>query len=119
MTHRVTLRPGGRVLDCAADQPVLQCALAQGIALPYGCRTGTCGVCRGRLAAGRVVYDGAEPPGLTDDERASGHVLLCQARPASDLELEVHELTGFADLRVKTLPARVERCRDIAAGLGV
>ena len=114
MNARVTLRPSGRVLDCTTDRSVLHSALAQGVALAYGCRTGTCGACRGRLAAGRIDYGGVEPLGLTDEERAAGFVLLCQARPASDLEVEVRELEGFAELHVKTLPARVERIERLA-----
>lgn len=114
MSHRVTLRPSGRVLESAADRPVLESALAQGVAIPYGCRTGTCGLCRGRLAAGRVEPGAREPIGLTAEERAAGFVLLCQARPISDLEVEVQELDGFTDLKVKTLPARVERLEKLA-----
>jgi len=114
MTHRVTLRPSGRVLDCAAEQPVLESVLAQGLAIPYGCRTGTCGQCRGRLAAGKVDAGPLPPLGLTDEERAAGFVLLCQAKPATDLEVEVQVLEGFADLQVKTLPARVERLERLA-----
>ena len=114
MTHRVTLRPSGRALECAADRPVLESALAQGVAIPYGCRTGTCGQCRGRLAAGRVDPGPLPPLGLTEDERAAGYVLLCQARPTTDLELEVQVLEGFADLKVKTLPARIERLEHLA-----
>lgn len=114
MTLRVTLRPSGRVLECASDTAVLHSALAQGVSLAYGCRTGTCGACRGRLAGGRVDYGGVAPLGLTDEERAGGYVLLCLARPASDLEVEVRELEGFADLHVKTLPARVERLERLS-----
>jgi len=114
MTHRVTLRPSGRVIECAADRSVLDSALAQGVALPYGCRTGTCGQCRGRLAAGQVDQGPRPPLGLTEPERAEGFVLLCQAAPRSDLEVEVQALEGFADLKVKTLPARVERLERLA-----
>lgn len=114
MSHRVTLRPSGRVIECAADKTVLESALAQGVAIPYGCRTGTCGQCRGRLAAGTIDPGSLPPIGLTDEERAAGFVLLCQARPASDLEVEAQALDGFADLKVKTLPARIERLELLA-----
>lgn len=102
------------MLECAADRPLLESALAQGVAIPYGCRTGTCGSCRGRLAAGKVDPGPLPPLGLTEEERAGGFVLLCQARPAGDLEVEVQELAGFADLQVKTLPARIERLERLA-----
>jgi CDP-4-dehydro-6-deoxyglucose reductase len=98
---------------------VLDAARAAGLHLAYGCRTGTCGVCRARLIAGRIDYEAFAPPGtvplgLTAEELASGHVLLCQARARSDLELEVREVEGVAGLVIKTLPARIERIERLA-----
>jgi len=107
--RRVVLRPSGRGFACPDDKSVLDAALAAGVALSYGCRTGTCGACRARLLAGRVDPGPLPPLGLTDEERATDHVLLCQARPLADLELEVGELEPGATQPVKTLPARVAR----------
>lgn len=116
---RVTLRPSGRGFDCATTSCVLDGARAAGLHLAYGCRTGTCGVCRARLLKGSIDYDAYAPPGtvplgLTAEELASGHVLLCQARPREDLELEVREVEGVAGLVIKTLPARIEVIERLA-----
>jgi CDP-4-dehydro-6-deoxyglucose reductase len=54
------------------------------------------------------------PLGLTPEELSTGHVLLCQARPQGDLELEVREVEGVAGLVIKTLPARIERIERLA-----
>jgi CDP-4-dehydro-6-deoxyglucose reductase len=112
--RRVTLQPSGRSFGCAADRSVLDSAIAAGIALPYGCRTGTCGECRARLVHGTVDPGPREPLGLTDVGRATGHVLLCQARPTSDLTVEVAELASGRPRPVKTLPARVARLERLA-----
>lgn len=98
---------------------MLDAARAAGLHLAYGCRTGTCGVCRARLLSGHIDYEAYAPPGtvplgLTAEELASGHVLLCQARARSDLELEVREVEGVAGLVIKTLPARIERIERLA-----
>ena len=98
---------------------MLDAARDAGLHLAYGCRTGTCGVCRARLLSGSIDYDAYAPPGtvplgLTAEELASGHVLLCQARARSDLELEVREVEGVAGLVIKTLPARIERIERLA-----
>jgi CDP-4-dehydro-6-deoxyglucose reductase len=66
---------------------VLTAALAAGIALPYSCRAGRCSTCKSRLLAGRIEYP-FPPPGITAAEIAEGEVLLCQARPLSDLRVE-------------------------------
>lgn len=98
---------------------MLDAARDAGLHLAYGCRTGTCGVCLARLLSGSIDYDAYAPPGtvplgLTVEELASGHVLLCQARARSDLELEVREVEGVAGLVIKTLPARIERIERLA-----
>jgi CDP-4-dehydro-6-deoxyglucose reductase len=71
---------------------VLAVALAAGIAIPYSCRAGRCASCKSRLVSGKIEYpaefNGA-PPGITAVEIARGDVLLCQARPRSDLSVEV------------------------------
>jgi len=86
---------------------VLDAALRGGIALPYGCRNGACGACMGRLLHGEVGYEGGLPSALTEAEEQNGQALFCQARPRSELEIEVREAEGARDIQVRTLPCRV------------
>lgn len=63
---------------------------AAGYSAPSGCRYGACAGCSGRLVAGSVEY----PPGVkVPDDPTS--VLLCVARPNSDVELEVQLHSGI------------------------
>lgn len=75
---------------------VLSAALAAGIAIPYSCRAGRCASCKSKLVSGQIGYPdefgGGAPPGITAAEIARGDVLLCQARPRSDLVLEVRRV---------------------------
>jgi ferredoxin len=72
----------------AAGENILAAALAAGIPLPHSCRAGRCASCKARLIAGRIAYpDDQLPPGIVAAEAARGEVLLCQARPRSDLEI--------------------------------
>jgi len=73
-------------------QNVLTAALAAGIAIPYSCRAGRCASCKSRLLSGRIDYPLGTPPGITAAETARGDVLLCQAQPRSDLQLEVRRV---------------------------
>jgi benzoate/toluate 1,2-dioxygenase reductase component len=76
------------VLRVDAEQNVLAAALAAGIPLPHSCRAGRCASCKARLIAGRIAYpDDQIPPGIVAAEAAGGDVLLCQARPRSDLTI--------------------------------
>lgn len=63
---------------------LLDFAEKAGIDAPYSCRTGMCGTCSHQLVAGNVRYVRnitARP--------AAGHILLCSAIPASDVEIEL------------------------------
>ena len=68
-------------------QTLLDAALAAGVPYPHGCRTGECGSCKTRLLSGDVsmtAYDGAV---LSQSERAEGLILVCRARPRSDVHI--------------------------------
>ena len=106
-TARVTLAwDDGRTetVEVGAD-PVLDAAEAAGIGLPFGCRTGACGTCTGRVVAGsgragdREGSDGGSgddpvehvrpPRALKDRHLDSGYVLTCIARPCGDCRIRV------------------------------
>jgi len=67
---------------------VLTAALAAGIPLPYSCRAGRCASCKAKLLTGSIDYPAGLPPGITKAEAERGEVLLCQARPRTDLSIE-------------------------------
>lgn len=108
MTCKVRVLPSGHQFAVKPGESVLEAALRQGVMLPYGCRNGTCGSCMGKVVAGRVEYGDKLPVALSEGEQADGMALFCQARPRGDLTIEVKE-TMVRDLRVKKVPARVEK----------
>ncbi len=67
--------------------PVLDDGLRQGLDLPFGCRMGSCGMCCAVLLKGQV--DQSSQIFLSDDQMEQGYVLMCQARPLSDVVLRV------------------------------
>ncbi len=115
MTFKVRIEPSGHEFTVAEKETVLEAALRQGYTLPYSCRNGSCGTCKGRLRAGEVDYGVYEDKALSAAERAAGFALFCQAIPRSDLVIEAKELAAVAGIAIKTLPARVvkmERAAD-------
>jgi len=91
----VRVEPHGRTLHVPRNQPVLQAALEAGLNLPHSCKSGHCGSCRARLRAGTISYPNGVPLGITAEEQASGHILLCQARAQSDLVVEARLIAGI------------------------
>lgn len=109
MPYQVTLQPSGHQFAVGDDETILDAALREGFALPYGCRNGACGACKGTVLSGTLDYGTHSSTALKDEEKARGRALFCRARPYSDLVLEVKEIGAAKDIVVKTLPCRVEK----------
>ena len=108
MNCKVRVMPSGHEFTVQAGESVLDAALRQGVTLPYGCRNGTCGSCKGKVVAGQVEYGDSPPAALSEEERAQGMALFCQARPVGDVTIEA-QATRVGDFPLKKLPARVAK----------
>ena len=114
ISYKVEVESSGHHFTVEQGESVLDAALRQGVTLPYGCRGGTCGSCKGKIIEGNVDYGDYSPLALSDVERTSGMVLFCQAKPRSDLKVSVREIRRSGELAVKMLPARVARMERLA-----
>ena len=87
-TFRVTLvNRGNSVHEVDARRPLLETLREQGVDLPYGCRYGGCISCAAKLISGEV--DQRRQVALNNRQIAHGYVILCVARPKSDINLEI------------------------------
>lgn len=114
MSFTVTIQPSGHTLSAETDESILEAALRQGLTLPYGCRDGACGACRGKVLSGDVDHGKAQSHALTDTDRDAGFALFCCAQPRSNLVIESREVRKAGDIPVKTLPARVQQLERAA-----
>lgn len=109
MPHQITIQPSGHRFTVEGDETILDAALREGFALPYGCRNGACGACKGKVVSGQLNHGVYQASTLKDEEIAQGRALFCCARPLSDMTIEVKEIGAARDITVKTLPCRVEK----------
>ncbi len=109
MTFKVLVQPSGHEFEVEEGESILDAALRHGFAFPYGCRSGLCGSCRGKLLAGEVNYPDGVPEKLSEEERAHGEAFFCKAVPSSDVTVEVREISAAKEIEVRTLPSRVAR----------
>src|SRR6266849_6297095 len=116
MVHRVTLKPSGHTYEVEEGKSVLQAGLDAGYMLPYSCRAGVCRTCRGTILEGKVDYGLVHATYLPDTDKAKGYALLCQAKPLTDLTVEVREVHG---VRPRIIPCRVERLEKPAPDVAV
>ena len=85
-TFRVEFTKSRRVVECGADSFVLNAARAAGMRLPSSCTKGLCGTCKSRLVSGKV--DMRHAGGIRQREIDQGMVLICCAKPLTDLVVE-------------------------------
>ena len=109
MSFTIRVPASGHEFSAEENETILEAALRQGIGLPYGCRNGACGKCAGRVLSGKTEYDTDALRATAKKEFEEGKTLFCQAHAASDLDIEVHEISSNADIEIKTLPCRVEQ----------
>jgi CDP-4-dehydro-6-deoxyglucose reductase, E3 len=119
MRYQVVLEPSGSRYVVEEGETVLASALKAGLFLPYSCRSGACSACKGRVIEGRIDYGRVFERALTREERERGYVLLCSAKPLSDLTIEVAELTGVDIINASTYPCRVVNIARPAADVAI
>ena len=108
MSYQVTIQPSGHQFTVNEDETILAAALREGFSLPYGCRNGACGSCKGKVLEGTVNRGKFQENTLKAEEIVQGKTLFCVAKPTSDLVIEAREIRAAGELPVKTLPCRVQ-----------
>lgn len=114
MGFQIELQPGRHIFQAEPDETLLDAALRHGLMIPYGCRDGVCGSCRGKVLSGPVDHGQAPLGTLSAANREAGLALFCCARAQDDLVIEAREMRSAQDIPVKTLPARIERMTLVA-----
>jgi CDP-4-dehydro-6-deoxyglucose reductase len=112
--YQVRIEPHGRTIAVPEGRAILDAALGAGLNLPHSCKSGHCASCRARLLSGEIHYPNGRTAGLTEQEARDGYVLLCQARPRSDVAVEARIIANVGDVEIKTLPCRIARLIRLA-----
>ncbi|HCY64318.1 MAG TPA: CDP-6-deoxy-delta-3,4-glucoseen reductase [Oxalobacteraceae bacterium] len=115
MTFQVTVQPSGRQFSCDEGETVLAAAIRAGVGLPYGCKNGACGSCKGKVLEGAVTHGKHQEKTLTPAEEEQGQSLFCCATPQSDLVIEAREVLGAGEFPIKKLPSRVAKLEKLSA----
>jgi NAD(P)H-flavin reductase/ferredoxin len=111
-----TVSVDGRDIEfaCEAGETILDAAERAGYSLPYSCRKGVCSTCEGELRRGTVGVGSKQLAG------PAGGVLLCQARPLSNLIIQPKRIERHdpdARKRVTASVYRISRPADNVAVL--
>ncbi len=118
---QLTLHPGPARVAARPGETLLEAGLRAGVALPYDCRAGGCGLCMCTVLQGRVDPGPFQPAALTEPMRARGQALMCCAVALEDVELEVEGVgvlsTGSAAAPTRRWQAQVQAMQRMSADL--
>ena len=131
MAFSITLQPGNNSFAAETGETILDAALKHGHAIPFSCREGACGMCKGRVLQGSVDHGKFQEFALSAAERVAGIALFCCAKPKSNLVIERIPMSspfGMPALNMpatwavpasteapsKTMPCRVEKMEKIS-----
>ncbi len=112
MAFNVTVANTEFRFPCEPNESVLDAAQRARLEIPFSCRKGVCGTCKGRVVSGDVRAFAGDA--LSDAERAQGLALFCNARPRSDLVIEPRSIAKADPFARKTTTARVFRLTRLA-----
>jgi CDP-4-dehydro-6-deoxyglucose reductase len=114
MSFQITVQPSGHQFSCDDDDTVLAGAIRAGVGLPYGCKSGACGTCKGKVVSGRLTHGPHQEKALSAAEEAEGYALFCCAIPHTDVVIEAREVTGVGEFPIRKLPSRVAAIERVA-----
>ena len=103
----ISVHPDERIVTARRGETILEAGLREGLPMPFECRNGGCGKCKGLLLEGEVRLEPYQPDALTTEERAAGKVLFCCAEPLGDLEILYEPAAGMAAAPVHRYRGRI------------
>jgi CDP-4-dehydro-6-deoxyglucose reductase, E3 len=108
LQYQVELKKSGKTFTVEEDETVLEAAIRQGVQLPYGCKNGACGSCKGKVLEGRIEHGDHSQSALSTLDETAGATLLCCAHPKSNVLIDVREIQGGGDIPLRKVPCRIQ-----------
>lgn len=99
-------------------ETILDAGLREGLALPYECRNGGCGLCLCSVEHGSVDHRPYQRSALPDAMKAQGKALMCCAVPRGDVVISVdgfvpNEAAAIATVHSGTVVAMERLAEDV------
>ncbi|MBW0103625.1 1,6-dihydroxycyclohexa-2,4-diene-1-carboxylate dehydrogenase [Pseudonocardia sp. KRD-291] len=91
-----------RFVNCKEGQSIADASYRSRINIPVDCSDGACGTCKAFCESGD--YDGGSyiEDALSDDESEQGYLLACQAKPRSDMVVQIATTSAVAKTSAAT-----------------
>ena len=98
--------------ECDSDTTIFEAARKSKIFLEHSCLTARCRSCVVKIISGKTK-DVEEELVLTEEEKNQNFVLSCNAKPISDLKLDIEDLGNVILYDKKIVPAKINSIKKI------
>ena len=110
----MAVHPDERIVPGRTGETLLDAGLRAGLAMPFECRNGACGMCKATINHGTVRLGPHLDSALSAEERAAGKTLLCCAEPEGDIELTYEPQENAVLIPSRVYEARVTRMESLS-----
>jgi len=103
--YQITLK-NNKTFTCDKDSTIFEAAKKSNIVLEHSCLSSRCRSCVVKIISGNTI-DNEEELVLTEKDKNNNYVLSCNAKPLSDLELEIEDLGDITLFEKKIIPSKI------------
>ena len=109
--YQITLK-NNKVFSCDENTTIFEAAKSNGIALEHSCLTARCRSCVVQIIKGKTLNKEEELV-LSEEERSNNFVLSCNAKPISNLSLDIEDLGEVILYEKKIVPAKIQKIETL------
>lgn len=104
---KIKLR-NNKTFICDQNSTIFEAAKKNNITLEHSCLNSRCRSCIVKVLSGKTI-NSEEELVLTDKDKQENYVLSCNAKPQSDLELDIDDLSEVTFYEKKIVPSKINR----------
>ena len=95
-----------KTFTCDKDSTIFEAAKKNNIVLEHSCLSSRCRSCMVKVLSGNTINKEVELV-LTEEDKNENFVLSCNAKPLSDLELDIEDLGEITLFEKKIIPSKI------------
>jgi benzoate/toluate 1,2-dioxygenase reductase subunit len=104
-----------RFIDAKPGDTIADASYRLGINIPLDCRDGACGTCKCRVQSGQYEPGDYIEDALTEEEADEGLALACQARPKTDMVVDIFASSEVCKTKGQIYQAQIKSVDRLSA----
>lgn len=109
MAAHIKIQPSNHEFWLEGNESILEAGVHSGLALNYGCTTGSCGLCKARVISGEVKKTQLHDYVLSEAEKNMNYVLMCSCTAITDVVIEALEASSENDIPMQEIVTKVKK----------